>query len=84
MLQQAATEPLLRLEAIYKQFGSLEVLHGIDLTVSSGEVVAIIGPSGSGKSTLLRCINLLEPPTSGRISWLALPWKRGTNPREMH
>jgi polar amino acid transport system ATP-binding protein len=80
VLQQAATEPLLRLEAIYKQFGSLEVLHGIDLRVSSGEVVAIIGPSGSGKSTLLRCINLLEPPTSGRIVLAGVAVEAGHEP----
>jgi len=50
-----------------KKFGSLEVLKGIDLTVSQGEVLVVIGPSGSGKSTLLRCLNLLETPTSGSI-----------------
>ena len=43
------------------------MLHGIDLAVDAGEVVAIIGPSGSGKTTLLRCINLLEEPDSGTI-----------------
>lgn len=52
---------------LYKSFGEVEVLKGIDLEVSTGEVVAIIGPSGSGKSTLLRCLNLLETPTSGEI-----------------
>jgi polar amino acid transport system ATP-binding protein len=50
-----------------KSFGKHEVLRGIDLTVSRGEVVCIIGPSGSGKSTLLRCVNLLEIPTSGTV-----------------
>ncbi|MDR3373607.1 MAG: amino acid ABC transporter ATP-binding protein [Ancalomicrobiaceae bacterium] len=60
-------EPLLRLAAVHKRFGTHEVLSGIDLRVSAGEVVAIIGPSGSGKSTLLRCINQLEPPTEGRV-----------------
>ena len=60
--------PLLRLEAVYKRFGTHEVLSGIDLTLHTGEVMAIIGPSGSGKSTLLRCINQLEPPTSGRVT----------------
>lgn len=50
-----------------KNFGDLEVLKNIDLTVSEGEVVVIIGPSGSGKSTLLRCMNRLEEITSGTI-----------------
>lgn len=52
---------------LYKSFGEVEVLKGIDLEVNTGEVVAIIGPSGSGKSTLLRCLNLLETPTRGEI-----------------
>jgi polar amino acid transport system ATP-binding protein len=52
---------------IYKRFGEVEVLHGVNLAVSAGEVVCIIGASGSGKSTLLRCINFLEQPTAGRI-----------------
>ena len=50
-----------------KKFNGQTVLHGIDLQVNSGEVVAIIGPSGSGKTTLLRSINLLEEPNSGTI-----------------
>ena len=52
---------------LVKQFNGQTVLHGIDLEVASGEVVAIIGPSGSGKTTLLRSINLLEVPDSGTI-----------------
>jgi polar amino acid transport system ATP-binding protein len=52
---------------LHKSFGQLEVLKGIDLEVSEGEVVCVIGPSGSGKSTLLRCINRLEDPTSGKV-----------------
>ncbi|HDY3417866.1 TPA: ATP-binding cassette domain-containing protein, partial [Salmonella enterica] len=47
---------------LVKKFHGQTVLHGIDLEVKPGEVVAIIGPSGSGKTTLLRCINLLEQP----------------------
>ena len=58
---------MLKLEAIYKSFGRLEVLRGVDLEVRRGTVTCVIGPSGSGKSTLLRCINLLEPPDEGRI-----------------
>jgi ABC-type polar amino acid transport system ATPase subunit len=60
-------EPILSLHALHKSFGSLSVLRGIDLTVTEGEVVALIGASGSGKSTLLRCINRLETPTSGSV-----------------
>ena len=52
---------------LVKHFDKLKVLCGIDLTVTEGEVVCIIGPSGSGKSTLLRCLNRLEEPTGGEI-----------------
>ncbi|MEK0169611.1 MULTISPECIES: L-cystine ABC transporter ATP-binding protein TcyN [Pseudescherichia] len=52
---------------LVKKFHGQTVLHGIDLEVNEGEVVAIVGPSGSGKTTLLRCINLLEHPESGSI-----------------
>ncbi len=52
---------------LVKHFDKLKVLCGIDLTVTEGEVVCIIGPSGSGKSTLLRCLNKLEEPTGGEI-----------------
>jgi polar amino acid transport system ATP-binding protein len=64
------SDPVVRLRALRKSFGSHEVLAGIDLEVGRGEVVCVIGPSGSGKSTLLRCINLLETPTSGSVSVL--------------
>lgn len=53
---------------VRKSFGGLEVLHGIDLTISDGEFVVLLGPSGCGKSTLLRMIAGLEPITSGQIS----------------
>ena len=56
-----------KIEGLHKSFGKHEVLRGIDLEVAEHEVVCLIGASGSGKSTLLRCINLLEPVTSGRI-----------------
>src|SRR5919106_2415357 len=61
-----ATEAL-RLEGVHKSYGRLEVLNGIDMTVSDHEVVCLIGASGSGKSTLLKCVNLLEPVNAGRI-----------------
>jgi polar amino acid transport system ATP-binding protein len=52
---------------VRKSFGSLEVLRGIDLVISRGEVVCVIGPSGSGKSTMLRCINRLETIDRGTL-----------------
>ena len=52
-----------------KSFGKHQVLQGINEHISKGEKVAIIGPSGSGKSTFLRCLNLLEEPTSGTITF---------------
>jgi len=60
-------QPALRIEGLWKSFGALDVLQGIDLEVAEHEVIALIGASGSGKSTLLRCINLLEPIDEGRI-----------------
>ena len=58
-----------KLEAIdiRKSYGSHEVLKGMSLTASAGDVISIIGSSGSGKSTFLRCMNLLERPQQGRI-----------------
>ncbi|MEM2943238.1 MAG: ATP-binding cassette domain-containing protein [Methanomassiliicoccales archaeon] len=58
---------LLRTEKLSKRYGNRTVVDEVDLSVKVGDVLGIIGPSGSGKSTLFRLINLLEPPTSGRI-----------------
>ena len=60
-------EQILQVNHLSKSFGSNLVLKDIDFTVSTGDVISIIGASGSGKSTLLRCINLLETPSSGEI-----------------
>ena len=60
-------EPIISIRDARKSFGTLEVLHGINLDVSKGEVILVIGPSGSGKSTLLRSINRLEHLDSGTI-----------------
>ncbi len=61
---------MLEIKKLSKCFDDLEVLRDINLSVSKGEVIVIIGPSGSGKSTLLRCVNLLEQPTGGEILYL--------------
>ena len=61
------SQPILQINHLSKSFGAHVVLRDIDFTVSSGDVISIIGASGSGKSTLLRCINLLETPTNGEI-----------------
>jgi polar amino acid transport system ATP-binding protein len=66
-MEQQRTGPILRISGLRKSFGDHDVLKGIDLDVSPGERIAVIGGSGSGKSTALRCINLLEFPTAGRI-----------------
>lgn len=64
----AAQKPeAIRIEGLHKSFGALEVLKGVSLRASEGDVVAIIGGSGSGKSTMLRCINFLETPSSGKV-----------------
>jgi putative ABC transport system ATP-binding protein len=60
--------PVLELRGVRKVYpGPLEVLHGIDLTIEQGELVAILGPSGSGKSTLLHLMGTLDRPTSGTV-----------------
>ncbi len=59
--------PILQITGLHKAFGDNTVLKGIDLSVSKGQLVFMIGPSGSGKSTLLRCCNRLEEPSSGTI-----------------
>lgn len=61
------TDEIIRTENLKKNFGKLEVLKGINLSVKKGEVISIIGPSGGGKSTFLRCLNLLEIPDEGKI-----------------
>jgi len=58
---------MVEIKNLNKWFGKNQVLKNINLNVSKGEVVVILGPSGSGKSTLLRCINQLEPVNSGEI-----------------
>ncbi|WP_018183785.1 ATP-binding cassette domain-containing protein [Kaistia granuli] len=71
--------PILQLEGLQMAFGELQVLRGVDLTVREGESVAIIGPSGSGKSTLLRCLNRLETPTGGKVTFEGKPITESSN-----
>ncbi len=59
--------PVVRIIDLHKNFGSVEVLKGVNLEVQRGEVMVILGRSGSGKSTMLRCINHLEQPTAGTV-----------------
>ena len=63
-----AEVPAVRLTALRKRFGPLEVLKGVSLEAAKGEVISILGASGSGKSTLLRCINMLEVPDEGEVA----------------
>jgi glutamate transport system ATP-binding protein len=69
----ADATPLVVVAKVNKFFGDLHVLHDIDLEIGRGEVLVVIGPSGSGKSTLIRCINRLEPCTSGTITIDGVP-----------
>jgi len=61
-------EPIVSIKDVHKSFGELEVLKGVSLDVTKGEVLCIIGPSGSGKSTLIRCINALNDIQGGTIT----------------
>ncbi len=69
----AEEKVLIDIRHISKKFGNVAVLKDISVQVKEGEVVVIIGPSGSGKSTVLRCINGLEIPTTGSISFDGMP-----------
>ena len=58
---------MMTVRGLHKRFGEHEVVKGVDMDVSEGEVVVIIGPSGSGKSTFIRCLNSLEEPSAGSV-----------------
>lgn len=60
---------LIEVSHLKKSFGANDVLHDINFSVEPGDVISVIGSSGSGKSTMLRCINLLEKPTGGSVSF---------------
>ena len=65
----AASDAVIRVRGLKKDFENLSVLKGIDVDICKGDVVCVIGASGSGKSTFLRCLNLLEQPTGGSIEF---------------
>ena len=65
-----ATQPMVKAEQVWKSFGRLDVLKGIDLEVYPQQTFVLLGPSGGGKSTLLRCINHLEKINAGRL-WVS-------------
>ncbi|WP_346012494.1 ABC transporter ATP-binding protein [Streptomyces sp. SID3343] len=62
-----APAPVLELVGVTRRHGDLEILHAVDLTVRTGELVAIVGPSGSGKTTMLQIMGTLDRPTSGTV-----------------
>ena len=64
-----ASDAVIRVRGLKKDFDDLCVLKGIDVDIHKGDVVCVIGASGSGKSTFLRCLNLLESPTGGSIEF---------------
>ena len=76
-------EEVLRLDNVWKAFGDTEVLRGVDLTVASHQVVALIGASGSGKSTLLRTINLLERVDDGQVFLCGIDISRPEAPSQL-
>ena len=78
MTKQVQDREIIKVENLCKGFGELKVLRNINQHVNMGEVVSIIGPSGSGKSTFLRCLNLLEVPDSGKITfeWVEITDKK--------
>ncbi len=66
-MKQEQMETILEVRGLKKRFGKNQVLKGVNISISKGEVIAIIGPSGCGKSTFIRCLNFLEQPDEGEI-----------------
>ena len=60
---------MLTVEGLRSRYGRIEVLHGIDLDVQSGEIVTVVGANGAGKTTLLRCLSGVQPVTAGTITF---------------
>ena len=77
------TDKLIQISGLRKSYGDNEVLKGIDVDIAEKEVVVVIGPSGGGKSTFLRCINYLEVPTAGTITFDNIPLNGEANINEV-
>ena len=58
---------MIDVKGLKKNYGGLQVLKGVDLTIDKGDCVVLVGPSGCGKSTFLRCLNRLEEPDGGKV-----------------
>ena len=58
---------MLTVEGLRSRYGRIEVLHGLDLEVSSGEIVTVVGANGAGKTTLLKCLSGTQPVSDGTI-----------------
>ena len=67
------SDDVLHIRGLRASYGTTPVLHGIDLSVPAGSVLAVVGPSGSGKTTMLRCIGGFEPPTAGEVRIDGIP-----------
>ena len=65
--QPAAAQPLLQVAGLATGYGKIGVLHGVDLTIAAGEVVALLGPNGAGKTTMLRALSGLLPVNAGHV-----------------
>jgi branched-chain amino acid transport system ATP-binding protein len=80
-VRTSAAEPLLCVRALESGYGKIGVLHGIDLSIAAGEVVALLGPNGAGKTTLLRALSGLLPVNAGQVRFGGHDITR-TTPRE--
>ena len=77
----SAAEPLLDVKSLNAGYGKIVVLHGVDMVVRSGEVVALLGPNGAGKTTLLRAVSGLLPWNAGSVHFCGRSLQ-GAGPRE--
>ncbi|HEX7924192.1 MAG TPA: ATP-binding cassette domain-containing protein, partial [Bradyrhizobium sp.] len=77
----SAAEPLLSVKALQSGYGKIRVLHGIDIRIAAGEVVALLGPNGAGKTTLLRAVSGLLPVNAGKVAFGGRDFN-GITPRE--